>query len=414
MKKITTLLGIFAGLTLLFSSCENYVQSIEPPNDVVDDELLTNESQVPFLLNGLTNRMATSYGGLTLKAGLLSDELISGDGIARDATYGDLPLIDRGVPGTTVTEDEWKDVCSYRFHADNFVERCGKIKFSADTTKKRCLFNGYLHGGIARQLLAMNFGLHERDGGGILASGDYIATSAMLDSAADYFNKAVANAQTEYQQHLAHSFLARTYLLKGNMTLAESEASRGLTDFDPDFSIPYSTNALNPWYFMAGRGRHQIILDPRFAKYIEQDSAEAGRIPIELGNNPVVFGTKYYILAKWPEQGSSIPIMTWQEVALIKAEAVLVGRKDDVAAMEEVNKVREAVPSVGNHTLAKLQVLTLDSIMVERDKQLLGTGVRLADQRRWNKWHWDAQVANIAWYFLPISQTERNTNKKLP
>jgi hypothetical protein len=52
--------------------------------------------------------------------------------------------------------------------------------------------------------------------------------------------------------------------------------------------------------------------------------------------------------------------------------------------------------------------------MVERDKQLMGTGLRLADQRRWNKWHWSPATAGAAWHFLPISQTERNTNKKLP
>jgi hypothetical protein len=234
---------------IILSSCSDYVQSIDPPNDVADDALLNTESQVPFLLNGLTNRMATSYGNLTIFSGLLSDEQIAGNGIARDATYGDYPLVDVGLPSINFTEGDWEDLGSYRFHADNFIERCNKIKFSADTVKKRCLYWGYLHGGIARQLYAMNFGLQERNPGGVLAGGAFIPAPAMLDSAAELFNKAVGFAQTEFQEHLAHAFLARTFLLKGSMTLAASEADRALTEFDQDFLIPYSSVAMNPWYF---------------------------------------------------------------------------------------------------------------------------------------------------------------------
>jgi hypothetical protein len=70
------------------------------------------------------------------------------------------------------------------------------------------------------------------------------------------------------------------------------------------------------------------------------------------------------------------------------------------AALPRVNAVR------ASHTLAALAAIDLDGIYVERDKELFVTGVRLLDQRRFNRFHLPAGT----WQFLPITDDERNNN----
>jgi hypothetical protein len=91
-----------------------------------------------------------------------------------------------------------------------------------------------------------------------------------------------------------------------------------------------------------------------------------------------------------------------QENELILAEIAI--REGQAApALARINAVRSS------HGLDAMPSATLDSIYVERDKELFCTGMRLIDQRRFNKWH----LAQGTWKFLPISSSERETNKNL-
>ena len=53
--------------------------------------------------------------------------------------------------------------------------------------------------------------------------------------------------------------------------------------------------------------------------------------------------------------------------------------------------------------------INLDSIYVERDKELNCTGNRLLDQRRFKRWHLPAGT----WQYLPITVSERSRNPNL-
>jgi hypothetical protein len=183
---------------------------------------------------------------------------------------------------------------------------------------------------------------------------------------------------------------------------------------DAPMSQLYSPTSANFWYDDAGVN-HRIIPADRFRGYVEAEPAEAGRIPLSLGNAPAANRTTpYYVQAKYDADVSPIDLITWQENALMIAE-MLVRDNNATAALVEVNRVRAAAPRVmGVPALALRSTTNLDSIRLERQKQLFATGLRILDQRRFNDWHFPPSLANTAWYYLPISQRERNSNPNLP
>jgi hypothetical protein len=115
---------------------------------------------------------------------------------------------------------------------------------------------------------------------------------------------------------------------------------------------------------------------------------------------------------KYSEPGASHDLTSWQETALILAETDLRISNDAQTALTRVNAVRASIPvPTGLMTgLTARTTTNLDSIYIERDKQLFGTGMRLCDQRRFNRWHLGAET----WRYLPITLPERTTNPNLP
>ena len=101
-------------------------------------------------------------------------------------------------------------------------------------------------------------------------------------------------------------------------------------------------------------------------------------------------------------QTSPFVFMDWQENSLMKAE--IMARQNTGGNMSLVNEIRK---SRGMTTLVTKD-LSLDEIYVERDKELFLRGVRLLDQRRFNKPH----IAGM-WFYIPISQNEIDKNPNL-
>jgi len=118
-----------------------------------------------------------------------------------------------------------------------------------------------------------------------------------------------------------------------------------------------------------------------------------------LGNDET---TVYHYQVKYPEDKSPIPFITWQENELVQAE-VLVRNNQNAEALIHINNVR------ASHGLSVRTETAIDSIYIERDKELFCTGNRIIDQRRFDKWH----LAAGTWKFLPITQRERNANPNL-
>ncbi len=393
---------IFLLAAFLIVACEDYVQNIDPLISQVEDERLNTESQVPFLINGVLARFASTYDNITVLADGLSDALFF-DYNVPNATFPTFQEIDEGnirldnnsVDGVLFGLGEM------RFLADNLVDRVtNKISFKDQDLKKQALYYGYLVGGIARYLYATYIGLEPEKGGGVIDAGPFIPSAEMYDLAIEKLNLALENAPSDYESRVVHSIMARIYLFQGDYTTAKTHAQSGMMDGDEPFAAQYSIEMNNYWWVQAGIGRHQWVVDYRFKNYVDADSNEAARIPLQaiVGNDGT---TIYYIQVKY-DRDTPLNFMTWQENELMLAE-IEVREGNTASALNRVNAVR------ASHGLAPLTAVDLDVIYVERDKELFTLGIRLADQRRFDRWHLPAGT----WKYLPITQSERNSNPNL-
>lgn len=399
MKRFLVFITL-AALLLLASACTEFSNSVDPVINQVPDDRLNDAAQVNFLINGVQVRFATTLTQvMTLSSGL-SDEFIF-DARVPNATFPTFRDIDQGAItlDNNSVDGAYNPLGELRFFADDLVRRVGTISGVDAATQKRALFTGYLYGGIARYLYAAYFGLNPADGGGVIDNGPFIPSQQMYDLALEKLQLAVTNAPAAADARVVNSIIARLHLVRGNFAAARTAAAAGMVSPDPAFQGKYSTLSTNFYWQQAGLGRPQFVADARFLAYVTADPAEKNRIALSPITGNDAAKTIFQRQSKYATESTPIDFMSWQENELMLAELEVRGGNAG-AALTRVNAVR------ASHTLAALTAIDLDGIYVERDKELFVTGVRLLDQRRFNKFHLPAG----AWQFLPITDDERNNN----
>ena len=401
MKRIYIL--TFVLLTVFtFNSCDNYVSDIEQPVQVANDNVIT-ATDIPFLTKGIQFRFAQCTTTLLMCAEGLSDTFIF-DRDVPNATYPQFSEIDLGsiLRNNNSVRGFYNNLNEFRFYADDMVNKVNNFAVS-DAVKKSALYTGYLYGGIARYDLATYFALSQGGvGGGTIDVGPYIPADQMYAQAIEKFNLAVQWAPDEASKRIINTYLARIYLFQGNFAAAATAAMGGMQEGDASFDALYDLVNANQFYVQAGRYRAQWVFDFRFKDYIDADPTEAGRILLEpiTGNSGKIF----YRQAKMTSEDAPLVCATWQENTLMLAELALRGQATG-DPLTLVNQVRNS------HSVTQLTAApTLDDIYTERDKELNLMGLRLPDERRFNKFH----LAADKWEFFPITVDELNYNPNLP
>ncbi|RMG34857.1 MAG: hypothetical protein D6732_10140, partial [Methanobacteriota archaeon] len=355
---------------------EDYVRSVASPEDEINDELLNSEDQVDFLIKGVQAEFSDVVEFSVILPDLLGDQFFF-DTDVPNATYPSFEEIDKAeiLRDNNSVDTYWSRVGTLRFLADDLVDRAmNRISWSSDAKKNEALFWGYLLGGYARYLYAVHWGLHETEPGGVIDGGPFVQQSEMLALAREKFNAALQVAPDAYWTRVVNSLLAKTYIVVNDYTNAATYAANGMVAGDAPFEALYNDVDDNYVWQQGGRLRTQVVVDPRFEAYITADPNEANRIQIEAitGNS----GATYWRQIRYPEAGSPIPVMTWQENNLMLAEIALNGGTGDPVAL--VNEVR------ASHGLSALAAVDMNVLIEERDKELFVTGNRVIDQNRFN------------------------------
>ena len=386
---------LFFSLAFIFISCKNFVTSVDPPINEIEDSELNNESQLPFLINGVEIQFTSALALTNICAACLSDAFFANQTVGRVTDYsykdidgGNIPLDNSDV------NDAYTQIGQLRFYADDLIRRTNSISVSDTLIRNKALFSGYFYGGYALYLYATFFGLNPTEGGSPINNSSFINSDQMYDSAVTRFKKSLEYTNDKITVGSVNSVIARSYLYKGDYSDASTFAAKGLVKDDTPFVTPVTSGL---WYSIAGERFQNLLTAPIFKKYIDADPNEASRIKLES-----IPSTRYYFQAVYNSYSSLLKIMTWQENNLMRAELVLRGFGSG-NAKELVNQVR------ASHNISPLKSVDLDSIYVERDKELFPSGNRLVDERRFNKWHLPAGT----WEYLPIPKSERDENPNI-
>lgn len=401
MKKIKYLL-LALPLFLFVSACEDYISNVDPLIDRVQDELLTSESQVEFVIRGVQQRFAIVASQIACHMDLISDQMLYTNDIA-SASFPSFEEMDKGatVLDNATTTGAYRVLGELRFFADDMVTRANKINFVDAAKKSNALYNGYLYGGIARFYFATAFGLTANQPGGTIDAGPFIPADQMLDLAIEKYNAALNATTDAANKKIVNSMIAKAYFAKKDYAKAAAAATLGMVKGDKDF-LALNSDVSNIWYWgYAGAGRVQIAVNERFNTYLTQDPKEVARIKISTVKG--ISLKTYYWQTKYPDKGSSFVMMTWKENNLMLAECKLRGSgTGDALAL--VNEVRTS------YAIAALTAIDINGVLVERDKEMFCQGTRLIDQNRTGTWHLGAGT----WQYMPIPRTERNANPNLP
>ncbi len=398
MKKIKLSLMLFA--FILLNSCSDFVNNIDKPVQVVDDKDL-NSSDITFLVKGIQFRFAETATNILMCAEGLSDTFIF-DTDVPNATFPQYQEIDNAqiLTDNNSVRQIFNDLGELRFYADDIVKKAEQYSSSlTDAVKKNALFNGYFYGGIARYYYATYFGRNLTQGGATIDKSAFIPSAQMYGFALEKLKAALNWAPDEATKRIVNTHIARIYLFIGDYSNAAQYASNGMMEGDNNFDALYSLEFPNQFYIFAGRYRAQFVMDFRFKNYIDANPQEASRVVIEPveGNS----GKIYYMQAKMIIDDDPVVTATWQENTLMLAELALRGQATG-DALALVNQVR------ASHNIDPLTAADLDVIYTERDKELNCMGLRLADERRFNKFHLPGR-----WEYFPLTIDEINTNPNL-
>jgi len=402
MKKSLLFVILAITLMLLWSGCDNWVTSIDPLTGQVQDDQLNNEGSIPFLITGVWGQLASCTDGCFALSDLLSDQLLFDLDVPL-ASYSQYEEIDTGdiLLDNNSVEGVYNAVMELRFLADDVVRRAGDINFSDTDLEKEVNFTGYFLGGISRYYLATYFGLDKNQGGSPLDKGPMISSDELYNQAIDYLTKSIEYAEDDYMIRVIKTIIARIYLYKKDYTNAKQYANEGLAQGDDPYQVPYNVaDNTNYYWQQAGLGRSQMVIDFRFHDYVTEDPAEMVRVSHQsiIGRS----GAQWWLQTKYDEEGDPLNLTSWQENELMLAE-LEVREGNTGSALTRVNEIRTS------HGLDPLDAVDLNTIIEERDKELFLTGMRLADERRFDIWHMDADT----WHYLPVTQAERNSNPNI-
>lgn len=405
MKKIYILL--IAILLLAITSCEDFVTDVDPLADRVKDEQLNDASQLPFLVVGLEHQFTITSDNLLSTADGLSDQLIFGNGV-RNATYTTFIDIDKGeILSDNNSIGFYSNIHELRKFADTLLVRVDtrltNVTTATDTANiKKARYAGHFYSAVAKYYLATYYGKDYTVGGSPLDNGPFVTSDVLYDQALASFTKSLEYA-TAYQVRLVNSYIARINLFNGDYAEAYQAASQGLVFNDSPFEALYNKVSNNYYWEQMGNFRAQFIPDQRFVSYIDEDPTEAKRIKLQSLGADDRTGQNRPKQVKYPDKDSPLPVMTWQENHLMLAELAVRGHGSANPA-DLINEVRTS------HEVAAINgTIDLEVIYTERDKELFCTGIRLPDQRRFNKWHLGADT----WKYFPLTQAEVNGNPNI-
>lgn len=409
------ILSVIVAGFIWITGCENFVQEVDDPIDVVSSEQLNSEDQVSFFMNGVIGRYDITHDALTVIAGGLSDALEFDSENVRDATFPTFRDIDNGDIqfDNNSVDGPFNTLGQARFLADDFLSRVDEIDFENADLRQRAIYNGNLYAGLTRYTYAAYFGLEPENGGGVIDNSPFIPSADMYDRALGFLETALSNAPTDYDARVANSLIGRIHVYQGNYGTALSFLENGLETGDAPFQSTHSLESQNAFSAQAGASRNQYTVASRYNDYIEADANEANRILVEIlpedevTDAGVEAGVTIYRQTKY-FQDTNIDVISWQENHLMLAEVELqeggaTGAANARVLIDEVRASHDIDP------LPPTATVDIDLLLEERDKELYLTGNRMIDQRRYDNWHLPAG----SWKYFPITQSERNNNPEL-
>lgn len=402
----------------------------------VQDEFLNDPTSHAALVNGSRQRLLFAANDLFYMTATVSRELMPGGntgnyGFDVQVLFGALPFDEE--------QGSWNDLQQARFIAEDAIRRFvdeGAIPAS-ERDSSDILAGAYVWAGFANKILG------EYSCEAVFDGGPAEPFIRHLERAEQQFSEAITIASSSGNDRLLGAALggrAQVAMWLGDWDAAVSDAQRVQAPFEFVLPVDEATqNTFNGIYFGSAGSpyrSHSAWMtyqytyypdtgDPRASWEEDPDNPFANSALPGYGQIPYVNQTKY------TSNGDPYPLVKWQEMRLIEAEALLVsGEWED--AMDVINGVRTSYVSDGTgQPLGPWTATSLEDawryLKRERGIELWLEGRRLGDMRRWEEQNTPGDLELPDWKATvssefkdppdlchPIPETERVTNPNIP
>lgn len=369
------------------------------------DEKLNEAGSAPNLVAGMSYAMSNSLNYLIQMAGVVSGE------ISFAGSFGNFGGIN-GVVEPKDLNSTWSRVQRARFVAEDGIRRMQE-NLGAGYATSGYAARANLLAGVANRFLGENFC------GAVIDGGPLQDRSAYFERAEQYFTDAIelgqASAHADYVT-AAYGGRAEARAALGRWAEALADAAKVPTAFQ--YAALFSDKTEAQWnsvayethsylqYTVAGSRWEAILGDPR----VPWDTLYTadGSIQKAADGKSLVFQQH-----KYPDVGSSIPLVKGAALRTLEAEAAL--RNGDTATMlERLNEARSLyglAPLVGPLTVEEAWPV----FRRERSATTWLEGRQLWDASRWataNGAEHDPFMLNRS-LCLPVSEDERASNPNL-
>ncbi len=383
---------------LIYVGCKQSLQ-VENPNQITDENL-NQSTAIPAIVTGIAADFAYEYQWTIICSGLLSNELIH---IGSFPTFKE--MADGQVQDNNTTMEDWFGyVQRARWVAENGAERIKQI-VGADSAKKMIEYAmAHIYAGFALIHLADMWDGSPIDGGPLLPR------AQIYDRAINHFNEVInivdglpagrtfknghQTLNKDQVKAIAYLGRARAKLHKGDLSGAYNDVANPALFTGLRFDAVYSENTgrENNLVYIYAYDRPEVAVGPRHQ--IRGDP----RVPVQ---EPTPT-RPYWRQAKYSSRASDIPIVEWQEAALIRAEYYY-SQNNLTAALAEINSVRRAA-GLRDTTVSDLPSL-LNLLREERKREFFLEGMYLQDLRRFNDPFLQGRMA-----FFPLGRREKDSN----
>jgi len=407
-----TLGAVLVFATMALQGCSEYVQNVQPftivGSNLVNDSEANTERAVPYFLNGQKAQFALIYLQYAAFGDALSDAFEYSGVTARQQLQLSGGFVGGGIGAAG---DAGRHIMVYpnlyalRYLSDTTYNRLPNIPFSpissSQELRRQAYYTTLFYRAAVRYFLATYIGIEPTRGGGVLMPrGPFVPSDVLYRDAIRLLDSAELFCQVNSRElRRTQTFKARMYIMLGEYAAAEVTASRGMMMgevFDNDGFVP-----LSDWNTSMAFGFSPAQRFYDYAAVSKIDSLRLRPLMQRVATGDTIRQQTRFALYR------SMPFLTWRENTLILAECAL-RRGDEHEALRYINQVRNSysTPTVPSENLLRAD---METIIKERDIEFFAMGLRLADQRRFNRWH----LPSGTWQYLPIPQLERELNPNL-
>jgi tetratricopeptide (TPR) repeat protein len=415
---------------LAFTGCKkDFSNPNETPRDVVFNNPTTAAAAAVGVQRNYSVGQASSLFATVDANGLLSYELI----LMNAGNIGEFQFSKGGsaVDGTNnVVNNIWSNSSKVIFDANNvlaYANASPDKAYASGLISYVSIFKALALGNMAMFWEKIPDTIGVANAGFISRMDGYKKAVAVLDYAINFYNSNPPNSTVLSRLPTDINLINTLYALKARYALfsgdyAAALAAANQVDLTKRSVMNFNSQALNPVFESATNTNNMFqVVDSTFGLPVEiAPDVNDARIKFHARiKNPNEANPRWRINGFYANGSTGVPIFLPGEIILIKAEALARQASPDLdAALTELNKVVTKQPSqdiygIGANLPTISGPLTKDELLTQiyrnRSIELYMTGMRLEDQRRFNRPVIERKRSN-----LPYPFRERDNNSNIP